>query len=146
MPGIKAVLVPVSGNRADEEAIALACSLTRRAKAKVYVLYVIEVQRTLPLDADLPRESQRGEQVLQQAERVARAHDCVVEPDLLQAREVGPAIVDEAVERGVDLIVMGIEYKKHFGEFTLGRTVPYVLRNAPCRVWICREALPPQGA
>jgi len=38
------------------------------------------------------------------------------------------------VERGVDLILMGVTYKKHFGQFSLGNVVPYVLKNAPCYV------------
>jgi nucleotide-binding universal stress UspA family protein len=50
--------------------------------------------------------------------------------------------VDEAIERGVDLIVIGLSYKKKFGEFSLGSTVPYVLRNAPSWVIICREPIP----
>ena len=142
----ESVLVPVNGGRSDEEAIALACSVARRTKGKVYVLYVIEVQRTLPLDADLPAENDRGERILQQAERFAKVNDYAVEADLLQAREVGPAIVDKAVERGVDLIILGVEYKKNFGEFDLGATMPYVLRNALCRVWLCREQMMPQAS
>jgi nucleotide-binding universal stress UspA family protein len=59
---------------------------------------------------------------------------------VLQAREVGPAIVDEAVERDVNLILIGMDYKKRFGEFSLGRVVPYVLKEAPCRVLLYREA------
>jgi hypothetical protein len=41
----------------------------------------------------------------------------------------------------VDLILLGINYEKRFGEFSMGKTVPYVLKNAPCRVWICRQAI-----
>jgi Universal stress protein family len=48
--------------------------------------------------------------------------------------------VDEALEREVDLIVMGIGYKRKFGEFDMGHTAPYVLKNAPCRVWLARAA------
>jgi hypothetical protein len=48
--------------------------------------------------------------------------------------------VDEALEREVDLIVMGIGYKRKFGEFDMGRTAPYVMKNAPCRVWLARAA------
>jgi len=35
---------------------------------------------------------------------------------------------------------MGIGYKRKFGEFDLGHTAPYVLKNAPCRVWLARAA------
>ncbi len=58
---------------------------------------------------------------------------------LVQARDTGPALVDEAVEWGADLIVMGLPYKRRFGEFNLGKTVPYVLKNATCRVMLFRE-------
>ena len=35
------------------DALALACVLAKRNKGKVYAVYVIEVARPLPLDADL---------------------------------------------------------------------------------------------
>jgi len=135
------LLVPVSGDKVDEEVITLACTMAKRRKGKVYVVHVIEVKRSLPLDAEIEPEIQNGEKVLAHAERFADTLDYEVETDLLQAREVGPAIVDEAVERGVDMIIMGINYKKRFGEFDLGSTVPYVLRNAPCRVLLWREPI-----
>ncbi|TET40129.1 MAG: universal stress protein [Dehalococcoidia bacterium] len=135
------VLVPVNGERVDEEVIKLACTIARRRKGKVYVVYVIQVKRALPLDAEIESETQKGEKILKRAERIAGELDYQVETELLQAREVGPALVDEAVERGVDLILMGINYKKRFGEFNLGSTVPYVLKNAPCRVLLWREPI-----
>ena len=139
------ILVPVVGYATDDEAVQLACGAARRHKAKVYVIYVIEVRRTLPLDAEIAPEVEKGERVLDHAERVAEAVDASVETELLQAREVGPAIVDEAVERGVDAIVVGVRYKKRFGEFTLGSTVNYLLKNSPCAVWVCREAIAGTG-
>ena len=64
----------------------------------------------------------------------AEEQDHEVDTDLLQAREAGPTIVEEAVEQGADLILMGVKYKRRFGQFSLGSAVPYVLKNAPCRV------------
>ncbi len=142
---VRRILVPVNGNRTDSEAIEFACSYAKRTKAEVFAIYVIEVKRTLPLDAEIQPEIERGEQVLEQAERVAEGVDCQIQAELLQARDVGPAIVDEAIERGVDLIVMGLTYKKRFGEFNLGRAVPYVLKQAPCQVWILRESFEQVG-
>ena len=138
----KRVLVPINGGTADEEAVRLSCRLAKKSGGKVYVTYVIQVDRTLPLDAEVKAEIERGEQVLDTAERIAEDQDYNVDTDLLQAREIGPAIVDEAIERGVDLIMMGVSYLKKFGEFSLGETVPYVLKNAPCWVLICREPIP----
>jgi nucleotide-binding universal stress UspA family protein len=134
------ILVPVNGNPTDDDAVALACEIGRRGKASVYAIYVIEVKRTLPLDVDLPPEAAKGDTVLARAERVSGEFGIDLETEILQARDVGTAIVDEALERDIDLIVMGIGYKRKFGEFDLGKTAPYVLKNAPCRVWLARAA------
>ncbi|MBE9501673.1 MAG: universal stress protein [Chloroflexi bacterium] len=133
-------LVPLNGEKIDENTLRLACTLARSEKGKVYAIHVIQVKRALPLDAEIEPETEKAEEVLKRAERIGDEMDCEVLTELLQAREAGPAIVDEAVERGIALIIMAIPYKKPFGEFDLGSIVPYVLKNAPCRVLIWREA------
>lgn len=131
---VKKVLVPIRGSEADEETMRLACRLAKRDKGKVWAVSIVAIKRALPLDAEIESEIQAAEQVLDRAEVVAEEEDYEVETDVLQARDVGPAIVDEAVERGVDLIVMGISYKQRFGQFSLGNVAPYVLKNSPCPV------------
>ena len=129
------ILIPVAGTQADEEAVKLACQLAKKKnKSKIYAVYVITVKRALPLDAEIESEIKEGEEILDRIERIAEELDTEIETDILQAREVGPAIVDEIVDREVDLILIGITYKKRFGQFYLGSVVPYVLKNAPCRV------------
>ena len=135
----KKVLVPVAGTEADEEAMKLACRLAKKDKGKVWAVCVVTVKRALPLDAEIDSEIQNAEDVLDFIERVAEDEDYEVETDVLQTREVGPAIIDEAVERGVDLILMGIKYKRRFGQFSLGNVVPYVLKNAPCPVILYQQ-------
>ena len=135
----KKILVPVVGSEADEEAMKLACRLAKKDKGKIWAVSVVTVKRALPLDAEIDSEIQKAEDVLDRIERVARGEDYEVETDVLQAREVGPAIVDEAVERGVDLILMGVKYKRRFGQFSVGSVVPYVLKNAPCPVILYQQ-------
>ncbi len=128
------ILVPIVGTEADEEAMKLACRLAKKPKAKVHAVYVITVKRALPLEAEIESEIRKAEGILDHIEEVAEEQDYEVKTDVVQAREAGPAIVDEAVERGVDLILIGVTYKRRFGQFSLGNVVPYVLKNAPCRV------------
>jgi nucleotide-binding universal stress UspA family protein len=135
----KKVLVPVVGSEADEEAMKLACRLAKKDKGKVWAVSVVTIKRALPLDAEIDSEIKDAEEVLDAVEAVAEGEDYEVETDVLQAREVGPAIVDEAVERGVDLILMGITYKRRFGQFSLGNVVPYVLKNSPCPVILYQQ-------
>jgi nucleotide-binding universal stress UspA family protein len=74
---------------------------------------------------------------------VAEGSKTRLEAVLLQARDVGAALVDETTERDADLLVLGLPYRKRFGgDFAIGRTIPYVLKNAPCTVWVVREPIP----
>ncbi len=139
MMEFKSILVPVVGSEADDEAILLACRLANKAKSKIWSVYVITVERTLPLEAEIETEIQRAEGILNHVEEVAKQEEYKVQTDVLQARDAGPAIIDEAVERNADLIVMGIRQKRHFGQFSLGSVVPYVLKNAPCRVIVYQK-------
>jgi len=135
------ILVPVIGTEADEEAMKLACTLAKKNKAKIWAVYVIAVKRVLPLDAEIEAEIRKAEGILDHIEAVAEEQDYEVVTDLLQSREVAPTIIDEAVERGVDLILMGVTYERRFGQFSLGDVVPYVLKNAPCRVILYHQPI-----
>jgi nucleotide-binding universal stress UspA family protein len=128
------ILVPVTGRPVDDEVTRLACQLAKKNKGKIWAVYVITVKRSLPLDAEIRSEATKAEAILDHITTVAEEADYEVETDLLQAREVGPTIVDEAVEREVDLVIMGLSYKRRFGQFSLGSVLPYVLQNTPCQV------------
>ena len=136
------ILVPVTGTEADDEAMRLACRLTKKNKGKIWAVYVVTVKRSLPLDAEIEPEIKKAENILDRIAIVAEEEDYEIETDLLQAREVGPTIVDEAVEREADLILMGVIYKRRFGQFSLGNVVPYVLKNAPCQVILYHQYTP----
>jgi len=136
---LKKILVPVSGSEADGEAMRLACRLARREKGKIFAVSVVAIKRALPLDAEIDSEIKNTENLLDHVESVAEEEDYEVETDIIQARDIGPAIVDEAVERSVNLILMGISYKRRFGQFSLGNVVPYVLKNSPCPVILYQQ-------
>ena len=128
------ILVPVSGTEADEEAMKLACRLAKKDKGRIWSVYVVTIKRAPPLDTEIESGIETAEAILDHIEMVAEEQDCEIETDVLQAREVGPAIIDEAVEREVDLILMGAKYKRRFGQFSLGSVAPYVLQNSLCPV------------
>ncbi|MFA7249983.1 MAG: universal stress protein [Dehalococcoidia bacterium] len=139
---VRSYLVAVDGSDAAYNALGTACDLAKRTRARVGVLYVIEVPRSVALDAELGEEVERGENILARAERIASEHGVTVQADLIQARQAGHAVVDEAVDRGVDAIVLGVEYHRPLGQFTLGRLPFYVLEHAPTQVWLIRYPAP----
>jgi len=137
------VLVPVSGNHVDADVIRMACDLAADSGASVYAVYVIEVERSLPLDASLEQESARAEEILGKVQAVAKEVGHDIDTGLLQAREAGPAIVHEAIQGRADLIVMGVGYRRRLGVFDIGDTISHVLRDAPCHVVLYRAAAAP---
>lgn len=148
----KRILVPVKGDVAtDDEAIRLAYTyaLAKMGKGRnvaIDVVYVVEVPHALPLNAELPDKVEKGERALDHAESAAREMGLTVEASLLQARSAGAAIVDMSRENSCELIVMATSYEKKLGELDLGRNIPYVMKNAPCRVWLCRAPMSENGA
>ncbi len=127
----------------DQAIVRLSAALARPSHAEVVAVHVVEIDWTLPLDADVAGRSEDAQRTLDLAEEVAETAGIKIEPVLLQARDVGAAIVDEAAERAADLIVLGLPYRKRFGgDFDMSRTVPYVLKNAPCAVWVVRQPIP----
>jgi len=139
---ITSILVPVDGSAASQDALGIAAQLAKRTRARIHLIYVIEVPRTIALDATLEGELQRAEDVLDRAERVAESFGVSVAGELVQARQAGHAIVDEAVERGVDVVVLGVSYNRPYGRFELGRHAQYVLEHASAQVWLIRSAEP----
>src|SRR5438132_14412399 len=101
---LKSFLVPVDGSTASMRAVEFACRLAKRSKGKVHVVHVIEVRRSLPLDAKLTNEASRGEEILDQAEQAAKKLEFEIDGGLLQASESGHAIIDEAATRGVETL------------------------------------------
>ena len=129
------ILVPVGGTKSDAGAIDLACDLAKgKGKKTIIAVHVIPVDRSLPLDAEVNSEMARSEELLARVEEQVARRGCAVETDILQAREVGPAIINVAREHAVDLIIISLTNTRQFGEFCLGDIAPYVLKNSTCRV------------
>lgn len=139
---VKRAVIAVSGGSSDERIVRVACALARPNKAELIAVHVVEIGWSLPLDADVAGRSEEAQRVLDMVEGTAEAERIPIETVLFQARDVGAAIVDEASERGADLLILGLPYKKRFGgDFAIGRTVPYVMKNAPCAVMVIREPM-----
>jgi nucleotide-binding universal stress UspA family protein len=136
------LLVPIDGTEGDERVLSIVGKIIQKDPVHITLMYVIEVRQSMPLDAELPSEIEKGEAILQRAENLARkrpgSRPELVLTELLQARSAGAAIVDEAVERKADAIVMAARNHQRLGKTTLGETVAYVLKNALCEVVLIR--------
>jgi nucleotide-binding universal stress UspA family protein len=132
----------LNGGATDPLVVKLGCQLAKPYKAELIALHIVEVDWTHDLNEDVASDNEQASAVLDLAEAIAEKYQVTIRSELLQARDVGAAIVDEATELHADLILLGLAYRKKFGgDFALGRTVPYVLQNAPCGVIVVREPI-----
>ena len=142
-PQFRRAVVALSGARTDRQIVTLAADIARAGRADILGVHVVEIDWTLPLDADVAGHDESAQRVLDIAEATAEAAHYQMETVLLQARDVGAAIVDEATERAADVLICGLPFRRRFGgDFAVGPTIPYILKNSPCAVWIIREAMP----
>jgi nucleotide-binding universal stress UspA family protein len=141
-PAFRRAVIALNGGPVDASIVRLAVEMARPSHAELTAVHVVEIDWTQPLDADVAERSEEAQQVLDAAEGIAEQLHCRLESVLVQARDVGAAIVDEAAARDADLLILGLPYRTKFGgEFAIGRAVPYALKNAPCAVWVVRQPI-----
>ena len=141
-PVFRRAVLALNGGPTDATIVRLAVEMARPSHAELVAVHVVELDWTQPLDADVAERSEEAQQVLDAAEAIAEQGKVKLDSVLVQARDVGAAIVDEAAARNADVLILGIPYRTKFGgEFAMGRAVPYAFKNAPCAVWVVREPI-----
>ena len=100
---------------------------------------VIEVPFMLPLNAYVEEDHRRALALLKRAEVVARRYTTNLTKRILKARFAGVAIVREAEERPIDMILIANSTRIRVGRQQLDPVVEYVLKNAPCEVLVLSQ-------
>jgi basic amino acid/polyamine antiporter, APA family len=157
------ILVPVFGTGLDDDIVSTAGRLADaevgqgERPPRLDVVYVAALPLTVPLDSPLPKaEKERGEKALERAREVGDEYENVeVTTNLVPARSTGAGIIQEARDKGVEVIVMGGEPPTRIRGGAIlggiggarpeeiGEVTEYVLKKAPCRVLL--TAPPEEG-
>ena len=144
-PVYRRVVLGLNGSSTDPLVVGLGIQLSTR-DTELVALHVVEVDWRHDLDDVIPGSRELASAVLDMAEGAAERAGMTMRTELLQARDVGAALVDEAVSVDADIMLLGLPYRTRLGgDFAIGRTIPYVFQNAPCRVIVVREAVDEVG-
>jgi APA family basic amino acid/polyamine antiporter len=130
------VLVPMKLGPIGEEMVATAVALAKERQAEVIALFVIRVPLEEALDAPLHEQEEQAAASLAEAALLGEEHGVRVEQVNVRARSIGKAIVEQAAERGADLIVLGSSPRWRRQSTIFSPTVDYVLHSAPCEVLV----------
>jgi len=131
--GYRSILVPVADNAETDKALDVACRLAAEHGSTITVVAVIEVPRVLPLGAHMFEEEAAAKRLLRRAEAVGESYGVRMVERIVRGRGAGPAIVEEANARRIELIVVGARRGRRR---PFGRTVESVLKHASCRVLV----------
>ncbi|GIV09456.1 MAG: hypothetical protein KatS3mg019_1547 [Fimbriimonadales bacterium] len=138
------VLMAYRGNEHDQKILRWLCRFVKHTRGNLRLVHVLAVGYTREVDDPEPPGAQEAEQMLLQAEHIAQEEGVVIAADLVQAREVGQGLVSEAEEVEADLLVLTDHRKFLPDENPLGvGVVAYVMKHAPCPVWLCYEPKEP---
>jgi basic amino acid/polyamine antiporter, APA family len=131
------ILVPMKIGDIGEEMVATAIALAKEHDAAIEAITVVRVPRQFELEGPLPPEvAARVEATLEEARLLGEDHGVEVRADVVRARSIGYAIVDEAATRGADVIVLGSSPRWRRQSRFFSPTVDFVLRKAPCEVLV----------
>jgi basic amino acid/polyamine antiporter, APA family len=131
------ILVPMKLGDIGEEMVATAIALAKERGAEIEAITVVRVPRKFELEGELPPDvATRVDASLEEARALGVDHGVEVHGDVVRARSIGHAIVDEASRRHADLIVLGSSPRWRRQSRFFSPTVDFVLRNAPCEVLV----------
>jgi APA family basic amino acid/polyamine antiporter len=135
----RSILVPIAPGYASDEAMDFACRLAAERRASIVAFTAIEVPLDLPLDTELPDEVQEANEQLDEARAIGDSYGVRVTGRIARTRNIGRAIVDEAIRRDSEIIVMAgprrVRLQRGRRQI-FGDAVDFVLRHAPCRVMV----------
>jgi nucleotide-binding universal stress UspA family protein len=131
------ILVPMKVGDIGEEMVATAIALAKEHGAEIEAITIVRVPRQFELEGPLPSDvADRVSASLDEARLLGEDHGVEVRTDVVRARSIGHAIVDEAKARQADLIVVGSSPRWRRQSRFFSPTVDFVLRHAPCEVLV----------
>jgi nucleotide-binding universal stress UspA family protein len=139
---IEKILLSINGSESSEGAIRESIYFARRCSSKLIAMSVIESN---PEYESISSESfsKKVTEVKKNLENVkARAEKEGVDCDIRITRGIEPhyEIVNDAVKRHVDMIVVGRRGARGFKRLIVGEVAAKIIRGAPCKVLVVPRA------
>lgn len=134
----KNILIPTDGMKAGEDVIEFICSIQKVIAAVIHVIYVLEVPRNLPLDADLPDKLATAKAAIDKAITIAQKYRVVLNTSIVYARSAEDAVISTAADLKCDVIAIAQDNHK-LGIFA--DTAAAIYQKAKCNIWLFNNKL-----
>lgn len=130
------ILAPVDFSESSIAALEQASAIAREHKANLVVMHVVDAPKAVPYASLLESVDELRKRATESLDDLVESAGLVQAPaqTLVVMGRSDLAIVLQAREQVIDLIVMGTVGLSGVGRLLLGSTTDRVLRNAPCAV------------
>lgn len=134
----KNILIPTDGMKAGEDVIEFICSIQKVIQAMIHVIYVLEVPRNLPLDAELPDKLDTAKAVIDKAMAISQKYQVIINTSIVYARSAEEAVISTAADLKCDVIAIAQDNHK-LGIFS--NTAATIYQKAKCNIWLFNNKL-----
>src|SRR5580692_442966 len=133
---VGSIIVVFSPEINSRHMMALAVKLARGEHSDLFVLYVIEVPRTLPADAEMPEEERAALDALGAAETIANENNVNLRTETIKVRSTAEAVLEIAKRDKANLLILGSYLEGKYVGARLGTAIQEIAADAKCDVLI----------
>ena len=130
----RTIVLRITDDDVTDEMTVAALRLAADQRARVIALYPIVVPPNRSLNAPAVEAERMASRQLGEADALGQRFGVAVISRVVRTRNAGRALIDEAIARGSEVIVLGSPSRDAGSLKLFDQTVEYVVRNAPCKV------------
>jgi nucleotide-binding universal stress UspA family protein len=134
----KNILIPTDGTKANEDVIEFICSIQKVIQAAIHVIFVVEVPRNLPLDAELPDKVATAKAVIDKTVMIAKKYEVELNASTVYARSAEEAVISTASDLKCDVIAIAQDNHKLS---IFANTAATIYQKAKCNIWLFNNKL-----
>jgi len=140
--GLEKILLSTDRSEYSEGAIREAIKFASKCSSRIYASMTLETNpeyETIGSNV-FEKEEKEATAYLDSIKKRATKEGVACETTLHESMDAAQAIVDEAVEKKVDMIVIGRHGRKGVAKALMGETAAKVITHAPCKVLVVPKA------
>ncbi|MBW9221203.1 universal stress protein [Methanothermococcus sp. SCGC AD-155-M21] len=139
----KKILIPTDNSKVSIESAKQALEIAKLMNSKVYVIYVVDIMPFVGLPTEGFWESMKeileeeGKEAFNKIESMAKEFDINIVSEILEGNPA-KEIVEYAIKKNINLIVMGTSGKSGIDKLLLGSVAEKVSKRAQCPILLVK--------
>ena len=130
------VLLPIADTQ-DTRLVEFSALVSKVEDANMTLLNIIEIPRTLPIDAVGFREVNDKIKTMEHLKKVCKKESVKARAKVTISHTIAETIIDEVKDENINLLVLGWRGYRTRGRM-MGTNIDYIAQNAPCDVVVFR--------